>query len=130
MSCKRKDVLRLTLDDYKRWRDMAVQGYEEAGVCSSASTSSLRRTCHTGPQLVPLAAIFAVLGQKAESEGVRSQLRRWYWCGVFGELYGSATETRFAKDLPEVVQWVERWLLSPTPSRKPVSLPVASHDAQ
>ena len=57
-------------------------------------------------QLVPLAGIFAVLGQKAEGEGVRSQLRRWFWCGVFGELYGSATETRFAKDLPEVVQWV------------------------
>ncbi|EQD55660.1 hypothetical protein B1A_11864, partial [mine drainage metagenome] len=25
---------------------------------------------------------------------------------MFGELYGSATETRFAKDLPEVLQWI------------------------
>jgi hypothetical protein len=29
-----------------------------------------------------------------------------HWCGVFGELYGSAVESRFAKDLPELVDWV------------------------
>ena len=34
------------------------------------------------------------------------QLRRWYWCGVFGELYGGSTESRSARDLPEVLQWV------------------------
>jgi hypothetical protein len=106
VTCKRKDVLRLTLDDYKRWRDVAVVGYEEAGRLLVTQYFFTPKDLPYRPQLVPLAAIFAVLGQKAESEGVRSQLRRWFWCGVFGELYGSATETRFAKDLPEVVQWV------------------------
>jgi hypothetical protein len=24
---------------------------------------------------------------------------QWYWCGVFGELYGSANETRYALDI-------------------------------
>src|ERR1035437_9302055 len=106
VSCKRKDVLRLTLDDYRRWRDSAVQGYEEAGRLLVSQYLFTPKDLPYRTQLVPLAGIFAVLGQKAEGEGVRSQLRRWYWCGVFGELYGSATETRFAKDLPEVVQWV------------------------
>ena len=32
---------------------------------------------------------------------------RWYWCGVFGELYGGANETRFALDLPEVIDWID-----------------------
>ena len=32
---------------------------------------------------------------------------QWYWCGVFGELYGSANETRYALDLPQVVDWIE-----------------------
>lgn len=106
VSCKRKDVLRLRLEDYKRWRDVAVRGYEEAGRLLVSQYLFTPKDLPYRTQLVPLAAIFAVLGQKAEGEGVRSQLRRWYWCGVFGELYGSTTETRFAKDLPEVVQWV------------------------
>ena len=48
-----------------------------------------------------------MLGEKALNHGVRQKLSRWYWCGVFGELYGSAIESRFAKDLPEVLAWVE-----------------------
>jgi hypothetical protein len=106
VSCKRKDVLRLSLEDYKRWRESAVRGYEEAGRLLVSQYLFTPKDLPYRTQLVPLAAIFAVLGQKAEGEGVRSQLRRWYWCGVFGELYGSATETRFAKDLPEVIEWV------------------------
>lgn len=31
---------------------------------------------------------------------------QWFWCGVFGELYGSANETRYALDLPQVVEWI------------------------
>jgi hypothetical protein len=106
VSCKRRDVLRLTLDDYKRWRDVAIRGYENGGRLLVSQFFFTPKDLPYRTQLVPLAAIFAVLGQKAEAEGVRLKLRRWFWCGVFGELYGSATETRFAKDLPEVVQWV------------------------
>jgi hypothetical protein len=106
VSCKRKDVLRLSLDDYKRWRDLAVKGYEEAGKLLVSQYLFTPKDLPYRTQLVPLATIFACLGQKAESEGVRARLRRWYWCGVFGELYGSATETRFARDVPEVIQWV------------------------
>lgn len=38
--------------------------------------------------------------------GVQATLARWYWCGVFGEMYGGSTETRFALDLTDVVAWV------------------------
>lgn len=106
VSCKRKDVLRLSLQDFKRWRDSAVLGFEQAGRMLASQYFFSPKDVPYRTQLVPLAAIFAVLGQKSESEGVRSQLRRWFWSGVFGELYGSAIESRFAKDLPEVVQWV------------------------
>jgi hypothetical protein len=57
-------------------------------------------------QLVPLAAIFVDLGKDGETEGARQKIARWYWCGVLGELYGGAIETRFARDLPEVVAMV------------------------
>jgi hypothetical protein len=57
-------------------------------------------------QMVPLAAIFTLLGDKADSDSIRSKIARWFWCGVFGELYGGAIETRFAKDLPELFAWI------------------------
>lgn len=106
VSCKRKDVLRLTLPAYKRLRDAAVKGYEEAGRLLVSQYLFTPKDLPYRTQLVPLAAIFATLAQRAESEGVRAQLRRWYWSGVFGELYGSAIESRFARDLPEVVNWI------------------------
>lgn len=46
------------------------------------------------------------LGDQGENEGARRAIARWFWCGVLGELYGGATETRFARDLPEVVALV------------------------
>ena len=57
--------------------------------------------------MVPLSCILAILGEKAENDGVRNKIIRWYWSGVFGELYGSATESRFARDLAEVIAWID-----------------------
>src|SRR5262249_28676704 len=57
-------------------------------------------------QLVPLAAMFVDLGHDGASVGAKQKVARWYWCGVLGELYGGAIESRFARDLPEVVAMV------------------------
>jgi hypothetical protein len=38
---------------------------------------------------------------------INEKLSRWYWCGVLGELYGGAVETRIANDVDELLQWVE-----------------------
>ncbi len=58
-------------------------------------------------QLVPFAAILARIGAKSDHATVREKLARWYWCGIFGELYGSAVESRFAKDILEVPAWID-----------------------
>jgi hypothetical protein len=57
-------------------------------------------------QIVPLAAILADIGDAWEHEANRAKLVQWYWNGVFGELYGSAVETRIAKDFMEVPGWL------------------------
>jgi hypothetical protein len=54
---------------------------------------------------VPLSAIKVVLGKDAELIGVSDRLVRWYWSGVLGELYGSAIESRFARDIEMVPDW-------------------------
>lgn len=107
ISCKRKEILRLALDDYKEWAEPATQGFLRAarilhGQMILESSDIPYRT-----QLTPLAAILAVLGDRADSDGVRAKLARWFWCGVFGELYGGAIESRFAFDLPQVLAWID-----------------------
>jgi hypothetical protein len=57
-------------------------------------------------QLVPMAAILSQLGKDIDNMGNKSKLIRWFWCGVFGELYGSANETRYALDMVQVVDWI------------------------
>jgi hypothetical protein len=47
-----------------------------------------------------------MLGSRWNDDNMRRKVRQWYWCGVFGELYGSAIESRFARDLPEVIAWI------------------------
>jgi hypothetical protein len=56
-------------------------------------------------QLVPMATLRVVLGADIDLHGVRERIIQWYWCGVLGELYGSANETRFVRDLEQVPDW-------------------------
>lgn len=107
ISCKRKEVLRLTLAEYKAFADQAMDGFERAAKLLHMQKIFSSKDLPYPTQLVPLAAILAVLGRRSELDGVRAKIIRWYWCGVFGELYGSGIETRFAKDLPQVLAWVD-----------------------
>lgn len=58
-------------------------------------------------QVVALSAILADIGDAWEHEATRAKLVRWYWNGVFGELYGSAVESRIARDFMEVAAWIK-----------------------
>ncbi len=45
-------------------------------------------------------------GNKIYTTTVKNMVKQWYWCGVFGELYGSANETRYANDITQVIKWI------------------------
>lgn len=107
ISCKREQILKLSLEDYRRWADQATEGFTRAAKFLHGQKFFAARDLPYRTQVTPLAAILATLGVRAESDGVKQKVARWYWSGVFGELYGSAIETRFAKDLPEVVAWID-----------------------
>lgn len=108
ISCKRKDVLRLTLDDYQRWAERVTQGFERAARFLHRERIFETRFLPYSTQLVPLAALLTVLGNDGVDKPiVRDKVARWYWCGVFGELYGSATESRFTRDFPDVLRWIQ-----------------------
>jgi hypothetical protein len=106
ISCKRRDILKLQLDAFQQYALSVEQGFMRAAQLLHNQQVFTTDELPYRTQLVPLAAALAVLGDKGDDLPVRDKLLQWYWCGVFGELYASATETRFAKDFPELLEWV------------------------
>ena len=106
IGCKRTDMLKLELAEYKCWAGPLMVGFERAARFLHSQHLYDAKFLPYGSQLIPLAAILTVLGKDWGSHEAREKLARWYWCGVFGELYGSSSETRFAHDLPLVVEWI------------------------
>jgi hypothetical protein len=105
ISAKRDDILRLQLTDYLEWRDALLKGFKWAALFLADHHIFDETFLPYSTQLVPLAAIRVVLGADADNHSVRSKLNRWYWSGILGELYGSTTETRFARDVEHVPAW-------------------------
>lgn len=105
VSAKREDVLKLTLEDYIAW----VAPLREAFLWASEFLADRHifdtRFLPYPKQLVPLAVIRVVMGNDASLLGPREKIVRWFWCGILGELYGSAIETRFVRDLEQVPSW-------------------------
>lgn len=114
ISAKREDVLKLTLADYREWRDPLKDAFLWAATFLADRHIFTARDIPYPKQLVPLAAIKVVLGNDATLHGVSERLSRWYWCGVLGELYGSAIETRFVRDIEAVPAWAQSQS-APTP---------------
>jgi hypothetical protein len=107
VGCRRVDILNLLLDAYQRWAEPLTRGFKAAAKVLHQQHMFDTKFLPYGTQLIPLAAILTLLDEKeANTIGAQQKLARWLWCGVFGELYGGTTETRFARDVPEVVAWI------------------------
>jgi hypothetical protein len=106
ISCKRKDMLNLTLDNYKKYRELAINGFIKSAKLLVDNHIYKANDIPYITQLIPMAAILAVLGEKIENLGNKTKFLKWYWCGVLGELYGSANESRYALDLPQVFEYI------------------------
>lgn len=107
VACKRADVLRLELADFKALAAKAETGFKKAAELLAEEKIFDEPSLSYATQLIPLAAICARLADKFSQHGTKQKLLRWYWCGVFGELYGSANETRFGNDLADMIPWID-----------------------
>lgn len=107
---QREDILNLTLEEFRAARDTLVVTFREvASFLNQRCMFELDQVPYSA-QIVPLAVILARL---ANRRGVLSKqeswdrINQWFWCGVFGELYGSsAVKLRSARDVDEVTEWV------------------------
>jgi hypothetical protein len=103
----RQSLLDLPLEAYLAYRDGVETGFKRAAKFLRQQNIHRVIDLPYQTQLVPLAGIFAEIGDKADHAGHLAKIARWYWCGIFGELYGGAVESRFAKDIVEVPAWLD-----------------------
>lgn len=109
VSCKKKDVLELSLDEYKKYADELSNGFVEAEKILQEERIFVSRDLPYSTQLIPLAVLCTLLseGNKIKITNIKNKIKQWYWCGVFGELYGSANETRYVNDIVGVMDWID-----------------------
>lgn len=109
VSCKKKDVLNLSLKDYNNFADALSEGFVEAGKILQEERVFSNKDLPYSTQLIPLAALCTLLsnGNRIKVTNIKNKIRQWYWCGVFGELYGGANETRYVNDVVGVMNWIE-----------------------
>ncbi len=103
----RQALLNLPLAAYKQYEKQVEHGFVQAAKFLHMQNIYRIFDLPYQSQIVPLAAIIADIGDAWEHEANRAKLVRWYWNGVFGELYGSAVESRIARDFIEVPRWLQ-----------------------
>ena len=106
VSCTRGALLALPLRAYRKHADPLEKGFVEAGAFLNELKIIWRHDVPYPPQLVALAAVFAILGHDAETVAAKQKISQWFWCITLGEQYGSATESKLARDVPELVSWI------------------------
>jgi hypothetical protein len=102
----RQALLNLPLSAYKHYEKIVEHGFVQAAKFLHMLHIYRIYDLPYQSQIVPLASIIADLGDAWEHDANRAKLVRWYWNGVFGELYGSAVESRIARDFMEVPAWL------------------------
>lgn len=108
VSCKKKDVLNLALSEYRKYAGDLSEGFVEAEKILQEERIFVSRDLPYTTQLIPLAVLCTILAEdrRIKITNIKNKIKQWYWCGVFGELYGSANETRYVNDVVGVMEWI------------------------
>jgi hypothetical protein len=106
ISCNRQALLGLPLSGFKKHAAGIESGFVATAAFLNEQKIIGKRDLPYTSQIVGLAAIFATLGNNANTIPAREKITRWYWAGALGELYGGGSETRIARDLQDVVAWI------------------------
>lgn len=106
ISCKREAVLGLPLAAYRAHADAVESGFVEAAGFLNELKIILSKDVPYPPQITTLASTLSVLGDAGQTATARDKLAQWFWAVSLGEQYGSSTESKLARDVPELVAWI------------------------
>jgi hypothetical protein len=107
VSAKRATILDMPLSAYQQWAGAAEEGFKRAAKFLRRECVRVERELPYRTQLAPLATVLALLEERWKEPRIYDKLARWYWCGVLGELYGGAVETRIATDVEDLLAWID-----------------------
>ena len=115
VSCKKKDVLNLSLSDYQSCADALSEGFLEAEKILQEERIFSSKDLPYTTQLIPFAVLCTLLADnnRIKITSIKDKLKQWYWCGVFGESYGGANETRYVYDVVGVMAWLDNPVIIP-----------------
>ena len=106
INCRKTDILSLEVSDYHEWADRVENGFVKAAKFLHSQFIFTKYDVPYTTQLVPLASLYVELGSELEPAIAKEKLERWFWSGIFGEVYGGAVETQYGLDLAQVAAWV------------------------
>lgn len=106
ITCKREALLGLPLEGYRKHADTIERGFVAAADFLSELKVIAPRDLPYPPQLVTLAATLGILGKESQPAPARQKLAKWFWSTALGEQYGSATESKMARDVPQLYDWI------------------------
>jgi hypothetical protein len=107
ISAKRAALLSMSLADYQQWANQVEKGFLLVAKFLRKEHFFKSVDLPYRTQLVPLAAVLSMLKERWLEPQIHEKLCKWFWCGVFGELYGGAVETRIVNDFDELLAWID-----------------------
>lgn len=113
VSATRASLLKLPLAAYRTHADAVEAGFVAAAKFLHGQRIYRVLDLPYQSQVTPLAAMLSQELATLQHAVRKDRLARWYWCGVFGELYGGATETRIARDFAEAPPWTAGLAVEP-----------------
>ena len=106
----RGDILNISLSDYLGHAEELTDAFVAAAEFLAERCILAVDQVPYSSQIVPLATILARLAETPEvleRQEAKDRLNRWFWSGVFGELYGAHAPTiRAGLDVAQVTPWV------------------------
>ncbi len=104
VGCGRQNILDLELADYQQFAPMTLAGFDRAAQSLHGLGFVHPEDIAYPSQLLALASVLAIVG--LPNDLGRTQLERWWWSCLFGEVYNNWQNKRTANDTIEIPQWL------------------------
>ena len=106
ISCTRSTILELSCDDYKKSESRALDGFLETGRFLSDRGILLHSNMPYPVLIVGLSATFALLKKTERNASAKDKIAQWFWVSALSEVLVSGSDSRLARDIPDLVNWV------------------------
>ena len=114
VTCKRGDLLSMSKDAYLSTREAVTEGFIRAARLLHREGIIVPQDIPYQTQLPPMAAVYTILSEQEVSlDHVSTRFAKWLWCGVFGEQWASAVDTKIARDVPQLIAWLRGQNIEP-----------------